>query len=162
MLFRSGIDVLCFGGSKNGIALGEAVVFFDRELARDFDYRCKQGGQLASKMRFLAAPWVGMLQSGAWLRNAEHANAGARWLADGLSGIPGIEVVARPEANAVFVHASDEILGALRRRGWKFYTFIGGAARFMCSWDTDRKRIDELCRDARLCAEETLAAESRS
>jgi threonine aldolase len=83
-------------------------------------------------------------------------------LAEGLSGIPGIEVVATPEANAVFVHSSDEIWGALRQRGWKFYTFIGGAARFMCSWDTDRKRIDELCRDARLCAEETLAAESRS
>jgi threonine aldolase len=162
LTWKSGVDVLCFGGTKNGMAVGEAILFFNRSLAEDFDYRCKQAGQLASKMRFLAAPWVGMLQSGAWLRNAKHANAGARWLADGLSGIPGIEVVARPEANAVFVHASDEILGALRRRGWKFYTFIGGAARFMCSWDTDRKRIDELCRDARLCAEETLAAESRN
>lgn len=82
--WRAGVDVLCFGGSKNGIALGEAVVFFNRELARDFDYRCKQGGQLASKMRFLSAPWLGMLQDGAWLRHARQANAMAQRLATGL------------------------------------------------------------------------------
>src|SRR5262249_10092685 len=58
------------GGTKNGIGVGEAVVFFNVELAREFDYRCKQGGQLASKMRFLSAPWVGLLQDGAWLRHA--------------------------------------------------------------------------------------------
>jgi threonine aldolase len=161
LTWKSGVDVLCFGGTKNGMAVGEAILFFNRQLAEDFDYRCKQAGQLASKMRFLAAPWVGMLDTGAWLRNAEHANAGARYLADGLSGIPGIHIVSPPEANAVFVHASDEILGAMRQRGWKFYTFIGGAARFMCSWDTDRKRIDELCRDARACAEAALATKSR-
>ncbi len=74
MTWKSGVDVLCFGGAKNGMAMGEAVLFFDRALATDFDYRCKQAGQLASKMRFLSAPWVGMLESGAWLRNAEHAN----------------------------------------------------------------------------------------
>ena len=74
LAWEVGVDVLCFGGSKNGIALGEAVVFFNPELAREFDYRCKQGGQLASKMRFLSAPWVGMLQDGAWLRHARHAN----------------------------------------------------------------------------------------
>jgi threonine aldolase len=70
MTWKSGVDVLCFGGAKNGMAMGEAVLFFDRSLATDFDYRCKQAGQLASKMRFLSAPWVGMLESGAWLRNA--------------------------------------------------------------------------------------------
>jgi threonine aldolase len=160
LTWKSGVDVLCFGGTKNGMAVGEAILFFNRELAEDFDYRCKQAGQLASKMRFLAAPWVGMLESGAWLRNAEHSNASARYLAQGLSGIPGIDVVSPPEANAVFVHASDEILDALRQRGWKFYTFIGGAARFMCSWDTDWKRIDELCSDARVSAEATLVTRS--
>ena len=69
-----------FRRTKNGIALGEAVVFFDRELAHEFDYRCKQGGQLASKMRFLSAPWLGMLKDGAWLRHARHANAMAKRL----------------------------------------------------------------------------------
>ena len=152
LTWRNGVDVLCFGGTKNGMAVGEAVLFFDRTLAEDFDYRCKQAGQLSSKMRFLAAPWMGMLQSGAWLRNAAHANACARYLSERLSGIPGVQIVSPVEANAVFVKTSDEILEALRQRGWKFYTFIGGAARFMCSWDTSRERIDELCRDLRECA----------
>jgi len=70
-----------------------------------------------------------------------------------LSGIPGVQIVSPVGANAVFVKTSDETLEALRQRGWKFYTFIGGAARFMCSWDTSRERIDELCRDLRRCAE---------
>src|SRR6266705_1280286 len=86
--WRSGVDVLCFGGTKNGIAVGEAVVFFNLELAREFDYRCKQGGQLASKMRFLSAPWVGLLQDAAWLRHAGHANAMARRLETKLREVP--------------------------------------------------------------------------
>lgn len=68
--WRVGVDVLCFGGTKNGMAVGEAIILVDRDLALDFGYRCKQAGQLASKMRFLAAPWIGMLQTGAWLSNA--------------------------------------------------------------------------------------------
>jgi threonine aldolase len=158
LTWKSGVDVLCFGGTKNGMSVGEAVLFFDRKLAEDFDYRCKQAGQLASKMRFLSAPWVGMIESGAWLRNAQHANECARQLAKGLEGIAGVEIVGPPEANAVFVKAPDEILDALRQKGWKFYTFIGGAARFMCAWDTDLKRVDELCRDMRVCAEQSAAA----
>jgi threonine aldolase len=75
LTWKRGVDVLCLGGTKNGMAVGEAVVFFDRALAHEFDLRCKQAGQLASKMRFLAAPWVGMLEGGAWLRHAAHANA---------------------------------------------------------------------------------------
>ena len=65
--WRAGVDVLCMGGTKGGMAVGEAVIFFDTDLAQDFDYRCKQAGQLASKMRFLAAPWLGILSGGAWL-----------------------------------------------------------------------------------------------
>jgi threonine aldolase len=152
LTWRSGVDVLCFGGTKNGMAVGEAILFFNRELAQDFDYRCKQAGQLASKMRFLAAPWVGMLASGAWLRNAEHANTSALYLADKLSDISGLRIAFQPEANAVFVNAPDDVLEALRQLGWKFYTFIGGAARFMCSWDTERSRIDQLCKDLKMCA----------
>ena len=72
--WQAGVDVLCFGGTKNGMPVGEAVVFFNTELAKEFDYRCKQAGQLASKMRFLSAPWVGMLQDGAWIQHAAHAN----------------------------------------------------------------------------------------
>src|SRR6204780_5936816 len=107
LTWKNGIDVLCFGGTKNGMSVGEAILFFDRKLSLDFYYRCKQAGQLASKMRFLAAPWVGMLKSGAWLSNATHANACARYLAEQLLNIPGVHIVSYPEANAVFVNAPD-------------------------------------------------------
>jgi threonine aldolase len=152
MTWKSGVDVLCFGGAKNGMAMGEAVLFFDRRLATDFDYRCKQAGQLASKMRFLSAPWVGMLESGAWLRNAEHANRCAQQFAAQVGGIPGVNVAQPVEANAVFVEAPEEILNQLHARGWNFYTFIGGAARFMFAWDSNPDRVDALARDLRECA----------
>jgi threonine aldolase len=155
--WKSGVDVLCFGGTKNGMAAGEAVLFFDRKLAADFDYRCKQAGQLASKMRFLAAPWVGMLESGAWLRNAVHANRCAQHFAAQVAHIPGIRLAAQVEANAVFLLAPEAILNSIRARGWHFYTFIGGAARFMFAWDTDLDRVDALARDLTECAIEALA-----
>ena len=151
MTWKSGVDVLCFGGTKNGMAVGESVVFFDRKVAADFDYRCKQAGQLASKMRFLAAPWLGMLGSGAWLKNARHANACATYFAGKVAGIPGVTVVSPVDANAVFLAASDEILERLRAKGWLFYTFIGGAARFMFAWDTELARVDRLVADLTAC-----------
>jgi threonine aldolase len=150
--WKSGVDVLCFGGTKNGMAVGEAVLFFDRALATDFDYRCKQAGQLASKMRFLAAPWVGMLESGAWLTNAQHANQCARYFAERVAAIPNITIASQVDANTVFLNASDKILDQLRARGWKFYTFIGGAARIMFAWDTDLTRVDALLADLKVCA----------
>ncbi len=147
--WKAGVDVLCFGGTKNGMAVGEAILFFDHGLAEDFDYRCKQAGQLASKMRFLAAPWIGMLEDGAWLRNAAHANACATALADQVRGLPGASLMFPVQANAVFLKASDAHLDALRSRGWRFYTFIGGGARFMFSWDADLGRVEQLARDLR-------------
>jgi threonine aldolase len=150
--WKSGVDVLCFGGTKNGMAVGEAVIFFDKKLAVDFDYRCKQAGQLASKMRFLAAPWVGLLETGAWLKNAEHANACARYFAERARLIDNVEVVSKVDANTVFLNAPDGILNALRGRGWRFYTFIGGAARIMFAWDSDLKRVDALVADLQECA----------
>lgn len=147
--WRAGVDVLCFGGTKNGLGVGEAVLFFDTALARDFDYRCKQAGQFASKMRFLAAPWIGLLESGAWLRNARHGNACAMRLASAIAGLPGIAPMFPVEANAVFLRAPPAVLEALRARGWRFYTFIGGGARFMFAWDADDARIDALAADIR-------------
>jgi threonine aldolase len=152
LTWKSGVDVLCFGGTKNGMAVGEAVLFFDRKLATDFDYRCKQAGQLASKMRFLAAPWVGMLESGAWLTNAKHANKCAQYFAERVTGIPQVQVVSPVDANTVFLSASEGVLDRLRERGWKFYTFIGGAARIMFAWDTDLKRVEALLKDLADCA----------
>lgn len=151
--WRAGVDVLCFGGTKNGMAVGEAILFFDPALAQDFDYRCKQAGQLASKMRFLAAPWVGMLESRAWLRNAGHANACAARVAAAISGLPNVELMFPVEANAVFLRAPDGVLEGLRARGWRFYTFIGGGARFMFAWDADSQRVDALIADIRAASE---------
>ncbi len=151
MTWRSGVDVLCFGGTKNGMAVGEAVLFFDRGLAADFDYRCKQAGQLASKMRFLSAPWVGMLESGAWLKNAQHANDCARRFAALIEGVQGVKLAQPVEANSVFLQAEAELLERLHEMGWHFYTFIGGAARFMFAWDSDPERIDAFCRDLKEC-----------
>ena len=146
--WRAGVDVLCFGGTKMGLPVGEAVVFFNRELAEDFAYRCKQAGQLASKMRFLSAPWLGILADGAWLRHAAHANAMARRLADGLRNTPGARMLFPVEANGVFVELPQPVLEGLRNRGWRFYTFIGaGGARFMCAWDTTPVSVDALLAD---------------
>ena len=150
LTWKAGVDVLTFGGTKNGMAMGEAVIFFNRDLAREFDYRCKQAGQLASKMRFLAAPWIGMLRDGALLRHADHANCSARNLAERLQEIPGIDIMHPVQANAVFVQMPEALIDALHRKGWSFYTFIGsGHARFMCSWETTAQDIDRLVADIR-------------
>jgi len=149
LTWKAGVDVLCFGGTKNGMAVGEAILFFDKALAEDFDYRCKQAGQLCSKMRFLAAPWVGMLESGAWLTHAAHANASAKRLEAHVRALPGLSTVFPVEANGVFLKASAAVLDALRAKGWRFYTFIGGGARFMFAWDADAGRIDRLAADLR-------------
>jgi threonine aldolase len=148
--WRAGVDVLCFGGTKNGMNATEAVVFFNPELAREFDYRCKQAGQLASKMRFLSAQWVGQLQDGAWLRHAAHANGMAQRLAAGLRAIPGVRLLAEPEVNAVFVELPPAAAAALRQRGWHFYNFIGAQGwRLMCSWDTRDSDLDAFLADVR-------------
>jgi threonine aldolase len=147
---QAGVEVLSFGGNKNGMAFGEAVVFFNRELARRFEYRRKQSGQLASKMRFVAAQWIGLLRDDAWLRHAAHANAMAARLDFGLRALPGVEVVYPREANAVFASLPSAITARLRSRGWAFYEDVGpdGAARLMCSWDTTPEDIDQFLRDA--------------
>jgi threonine aldolase len=148
--WRAGVDVLSLGGTKVGMAVGEAVVFFDRELAADFAYRCKQAGQLASKMRFLAAPWLGLLRDDAWRRHAGRANAMARRLAEGLVALPGVSLMLPVEANAVFAAVPEQALARLRARGWMFYTFIGlGGARFVCAWDTREEQVDELLAELR-------------
>ena len=148
--WRAGVDVLCFGGTKMGLPVGEAVVFFDRKLSEDFAWRCKQAGQLASKMRFLSAPWLGILDSDNWLRYARHANAMAQRLAAGLVDIPGVSLLFPVQANGVFVDMPPALQDGLRARGWRFYTFIGsGGARLMCAWDTTPERVDALLTDLR-------------
>ena len=148
------MDVLCFGGTKNGMAVGEAILFFDRKMAEDFDYRANSGTtprpRCDSSQHRGWASW----RNGAWLRNAAHANASARYLADQIGGIAGVRIVSYPEANAVLFKRRIRFSKLCTSRDWKFYTFIGGAARFMCSWDTEKSRIDEFCHNLRVCAEQ--------
>ena len=144
--WERGIDVLTLGGTKNGVGAGELVVFFGRELSRDFEYRAKQGGQLASKMRFLAAPWLALLENDVWLKNAGNANEGAKTLATKL----GLEPVFPREANALFLRLSEEKASRLEKRGWHFYKFIEpDVYRLMCSWATTDKAIAEFAADFR-------------
>src|SRR5213080_1952453 len=146
--WEAGVDVLCFGGTKNGAAVGELLIFFDQKIAREFDYRAKQAGQLGSKMRFLAAPWLGLLTGDVWLRNAHHANGAANVLARRLRKEAGIESVFPVEANAVFVSMGERLASGLHERGWCFYKFIEpDVYRLMCSWSTTEKEISSLLTD---------------
>jgi threonine aldolase len=141
--WEAGVDILCLGGTKNGMVMGEAVVFFDRSWAKEFEFRCKQSGQLASKMRFQASSWQAVLQEGAWLRHARHANRCAKTLAEAVSAMPGCELVFPVQANAIFVKIPEHAAQAMRDKGW---TFVGhileGANRLMCSWQTTDEDID--------------------
>jgi threonine aldolase len=134
------VDLLVVGGTKAGMPPTEAVVIFDRSLARRFDARLKQAGQLPSKGRFYAAPFIGMLGSGAFVRHAAHANAMARRLAE-LMPFPIRHAV---EANGVFVEMDDERLARLHASGWFAYRFLDGSVRFMCSWATTADAVDQL------------------
>jgi threonine aldolase len=152
LTWKAGVTALSLGGTKLGMGLGEAVVFFDRTSARDFAWRRKQGGQLASKSRLLAAPWVAMLESGAWLRHATHANACARRLGTELATIDGVTVNFPVEASAVFLDLPRAVREALFARGWHFHEFDGGGWRLMCSWATRNEDIDALVADIRAAA----------
>jgi threonine aldolase len=146
--WQAGVDVLCFGGTKNGAAVGDAVVFFNPDLAREFDYRCKQAGQLASKMRFLSAAWVGMLQDGAWLRYGKHTNAMARRLEAAIRHLPHVEIAYPVQTNTVFARLPDEVVQAMHQRGWKFYMHVSqDSARLMTSWDTTAEDVDAFAAD---------------
>lgn len=149
LTWRAGIDVLSLGGTKNGLLTTEAVVFFNRELAREFEYRVKQSGQLASKMRFASAQWAAVLRDGAWLRHATHANQQAAKLSKGLQDL-GYTLAAPTEVNGVFVELPAKVVSHLESRGWHFYRFIGeNGYRLMCSWATRDEDIAAFLSDAK-------------
>ena len=149
--WQAGVNALSFGGTKNGLAAGELVVFFKKQQSSDFDYRAKQGGHLASKMRFLAAPWLALLENNIWLKNAQRANDTALRLADGLRGC-GVEIVFPVESNAVFVRLDATIARRLRELGWDFYKFIEpDVYRLMCAWSANDETITALLSDYGSC-----------
>jgi len=148
--WQCGIDILCLGGTKNGLAVGEAILVFNKSLAEDFEYRCKQAGQLASKMRYLSAPWLGLMGDDTWLKNAGNANQRADDLARYLKEIPQVSLMFPVEANAVFVEMPQPAIKALHDKGWHFYTFIGeSGVRLMCSWDTTAETVEAFISDLR-------------
>ncbi|MDP1777712.1 MAG: beta-eliminating lyase-related protein, partial [Brevundimonas sp.] len=141
---RLGVDVLVFGGAKAGANCAEAIVMFDRSLARRIDNRLKQAGQTASKTRFLAAPILGLLESGDWEAGAAHANLMAQRLAAGIATRSAFALAHPVEANAVFVRMPPQAHQRLNDTGWACYRFDDGSVRFVCSWATREEAVDEL------------------
>src|SRR2546425_2890747 len=139
-----GVDILSFGGAKNGMMYGEAVVFFDRELARDFKYIRKQGTHLASKMRFISAQFEALLTNNLWRENAAHANRMAQVLATELRKIPLIEITQKVGANGVFAIVPKKYVAVLQKK-YFFYVWNEETSevRFMTSFDTTEQDIKD-------------------
>jgi threonine aldolase len=143
-----GVDILVMGGTKAGMPPAEAVVIFDRVRARRFDARLKQAGQLPSKGRFLAAPFAGMLEAGAYVAHAAHANA----MAARLAAAQPFPLRHPVQANALFVEMDEARLAALQAQGWFVYRFLDGSVRFMCSWATTTEAVDQFAEALRSIA----------
>jgi len=141
---RLGVDILVFGGAKAGANCAEAIVMFDKSLARRIDNRLKQAGQTASKGRFLAGPFLGLLESNAWEDGGAHANLMAQRLAAGIAAGTGFVLAHPVEANAVFVRMPPRAHQRLNDLGWACYRFDDGSVRFVCSWATREEVVDEL------------------
>ena len=137
-----GVDVLTFGGTKNGIMGGEAVVFFQPALSQDFLFLRKQNMQLASKMRFIAAQFEALLTNDLWRRSAEHANRMARLLEEEISRIPQVKIVWKVEANGVFTQIPRHSIEKIKQH-YYFYMWVEEEAivRWMCSFDTTEDDI---------------------
>ena len=139
----AGVDVLSFGGTKNGMMYGEAIIFFDQALCKDFKYRRKQGMQLASKMRYIAAQFSAFLENELWKENASHANRMAKKLYASVKDIPGLEVTREVESNAVFARIPSHVIPALQD---EFFFYIWdeelSEVRWMCSFDTTEADIE--------------------
>ncbi len=140
----SGVDILSFGGAKNGMMYGEAVVFFAESLARDFKYTRKQGTHLPSKMRFISAQFEALLANDLWLRNAQRANRMAQRLARELATVPQITITQQVEANGVFALLPKKYIPVLQKK-YFFYVWNEETSevRFMTSFDTTEEDISK-------------------
>jgi threonine aldolase len=145
---EAGVDVVSVGGTKNGLLLGEAVVFLREGLGGDVAFLRKQSMQLASKMRFIAAQFEALFGDALWRRPAAHANAMAARLAEAVAAVPGVRVTQRVDANAVFAVIPPPVAAALQER-WHFYVWDErtGEVRWMCSWDTTEEDVDAFATD---------------
>lgn len=142
--WKSGVDILSFGATKNGALAAEAVVFFKPELAEYTKFHRKRGGHLFSKMRFLSAQLLGYLENGHWLENARHANACAKALSDGLAALPGVARAFPTEANEVFVSMPQAAITQLLDEGFVFHRWGGpdsDTIRLVTAYNTDMKDV---------------------
>ncbi|HDZ41947.1 MAG TPA: low specificity L-threonine aldolase [Bacteroidetes bacterium] len=140
---EAGVDVLSFGGTKNGMMYGEAVCFLKEGLSENFKYIRKQGMQLASKMRYVSAQFIAYFRNDLWLENARHANMMGRKLADRIGKIEGVRITQEVNANGVFVILPAEVAAEVRSR-YFFYPWneVLSEYRLMTSWDTTEKDIE--------------------
>jgi threonine aldolase len=147
---EAGVDLLSFGGTKNGLMFGEAVVFLRPELAAGFKYLRKQGMQLASKMRFIAAQFEALLEGDLWRRNAAHANAMAALLAEQLDGVDGIKITQAVETNVVFAELRPDHIKTLQESHY-FYLWdeARSEVRWMTAWDTTEAQVASLAQRIR-------------
>ena len=144
MISATGVDIFSLGGTKNGLMCGEAVVFLRPGLAADFKFTHKQGMQLASKTRFIAAQFLAYFHKELWRRNAEAANAAAQRLAEGAARVPGVRLAHPCQANGVFARLPEAWIAPLQARR-KFYVWDETASivRWMCSFDTTAEEVDD-------------------
>jgi threonine aldolase len=144
MTTDAGVDVLSFGGTKNGLQFGEAVIFLQPGLARNFKYIRKQGMQLLSKMRFISAQYIPYFEKGIWKSNASHANQMAQLLRDKVAGFPGVHITQPVEANGVFAILPPEIIKPLQEKCF-FYVWneTKSEVRWMTSFDTTEEDIED-------------------
>lgn len=143
-----GVDALSFGGTKNGLMGAEAIVFFNTQLAQNFERIRKQGMQLASKMRFLACQFERLLTDNLWLKTAEYCNQMAQYLAKGLEPMPEAIITYPVESNGVFVHFPAHIIAPLQE-DFFFHLIAKDEARLMCSFDTTTELIDQFLKRVR-------------
>ena len=140
LTWRAGVDVLSFGFIKNGGLSSEALILFDASLAHEIRVRRKRAGHLSSKGRFMAAQLLALLEDGRWLDNARASNGGAA----ALAAAAGDRVIHRVEANEMFVRVSPDEAASLRAKGFDFYDWAPGEARFVVSWDQPAAQIEAL------------------
>ena len=139
---KAGIDILSFGGTKNGMMFGEAVIFFDKKLSKQFEFIRKQGMQLASKMRYISAQFSAFFSNDLWLKNARHANEMAQLLCKELRTIPQIKITQKVEANIVFATIPNQYIPVLQKH-YYFHRFNEQTSevRLMCSFTTQKEDI---------------------
>ena len=146
MTWKSGVDVLTLGGTKNGCLAAEAVVFFKPEMVGNFPFLHKRSGQLLSKMRFISSQLEAYLTDDVWLRNARHANAMAKILSEGLNSFANIKLAYPTQSNEVFVHLPRDVIDYLNSSGYDINEeeLDGKAVRFVTAWNSELKDINDL------------------